>query len=83
MSITNQAHFNRNTHFELRDVAFSKLDIAIGRVDEQVPVARADAAVVFHDFAARVVEGWGSGHVVCECAAVAGCVVCRESGMAM
>jgi hypothetical protein len=28
-----------------------------------------------HDFSFRVVEGWRGGYGVCECAAVAGCVI--------
>jgi len=71
------------TYLELRDVALGEFDTLVGCVNEQIPVARADAAVALHDFAGWVGEGRGGGHVVCEGAAVAGCVVCGDLGCCM
>lgn len=64
-----------NSHLELREISLGELDVIVRGVNKQVPVASADAAVAFHDFAAWVVEGRRCDDVVFECAAVAGRMV--------
>lgn len=60
---------------EVLQPALGELDALVWRVDEEVAVARADAAVAVHDFGAWGGKGGGLRDCVCEGTAVAGCLI--------
>lgn len=66
---------NQIAYLEVLKVACGELDLIIGHVDQKVAIAQTDAAVAAYNFCAFVTERRCS-HIVCEGAAVTGCLVC-------
>jgi hypothetical protein len=54
----------REAHLESFKLAIGEFDAGVRRVDKEVPVARADAAIAFYDLGAGVAKRWGGSHGV-------------------
>lgn len=67
-------------YLEFCQTACEKGDVGVGRVDHEISVFHADAAVALGDACGRIGEGRGGSDGVCEGCTMAGGGVCLGEG---